>query len=178
MMRDVVVTERHRLREKLPELGAAARTLAMRGVPHEVRLPGWTGPTFFSSELADGRLRTLEQFAGAGGAETAGVAGWVLGSMRDPLSWDDEPSAVFVLERASGRVLLVDLEQGQRPTFVSSSAGLFLDAVDVFLQWWGGEEPLQDRLRRIRADLARIDPPAMASPQNHWPQWLEDLREV
>ena len=174
MMPAVVVTERHRLREKLPELGAAARTLVMRGVPREVRLPGWTGPTFFSSELADGRLRTVEEFAGTG----AEAMGWVLGSMRDPMSWDDEPASVFVLERASGRVLLVDLEHGQRPTFVSSSTGLFLDAVDVFLQWWGGEEPVLHRLRRIRTDLARIDPPAMASPQNHWPQWLEDLREL
>ncbi|WP_242341187.1 SUKH-4 family immunity protein [Anaeromyxobacter sp. SG66] len=176
-MRAVVVTERHRLREKLPDLGNAARTLALRGVPREVRIPGWTGPTFFSSELADGRLRTLEQFA-SGGAETAGVTGWVIGSMRDPMSWGDEPpAAVFVLERVSGRVLLVDLEQGQRPAFVSSSAGLFLDAIDVFLQWWGAEEPVAQRLKRIRTDLARIDPPAMASPANHWPQWLDDLNE-
>ena len=49
MMRAVVVTERHRLREKIPDLGAAARTLAMRGVPREVRIAGWTGPTFFTS---------------------------------------------------------------------------------------------------------------------------------
>ncbi|WP_242343994.1 SUKH-4 family immunity protein [Anaeromyxobacter terrae] len=179
MMRAVVVTERHRLREKYPDLGAAARTLALRGVPREVRIPGWTGPTFFTSELADGRLRTLEQFAG-GAAEGAGVvAGWVLGSMRDPMSWGDEPAAaVFVLERGSGRVLLVDLEQGQRPVFVSSSAGLFLDAIDVFLQWWGDEESVAQRLKRIRTDLARIDPPSMASPSNHWPQWLDDLNEL
>jgi SUKH-4 immunity protein of toxin-antitoxin system len=178
MMRAVVVTERHRLREKIPALGQAARTLAMRGVPREIRIPGWTGPTFFTSELVDGRLRTLEQFAGPT-ADTAGVVGWVLGSMRDPLSWSDAPAAaVFVVERESGRVLLVDLEQGQHPTFVSSSAGLFLDAVDVFLQWWGGEEPVEERLRRIRTDLARVDPPAMASPQHHWPQWLDDLREI
>jgi hypothetical protein len=178
MMPAVVVTERHRLREKLPELGPAARTLAMRGVPREVRIPGWTGPTFFTSELADGRLRTLEQVAGPA-ADTAGVVGWVLGSMRDPLSWSDAPAAaVFVVERESGRVLLVDLEQGERPTFVSSSVGLFLDAVDVFLQWWGGEEPVEGRLKRIRTDLARMDPPAMASPQHHWPRWLDDLLEL
>ena len=178
MMRAVVVTERHRLREKIPDLGAAARTLAMRGVPREVRIAGWTGPTFFTSELGDGRMRTLEQFAGPG-LDAGGVVGWVLGSMRDPFSWAEEPAAaVFVVEAGSGRVLLVDLEQGQRPTFVSSSAGLFLDAMDVFLQWWGGEEPVEERLKRIRTDLARIDPPAMTSPNHHWPQWLDDLREI
>jgi hypothetical protein len=179
MMPDVIVTQRDRLREKVADLGAAAvRPLTMRGVPREVQLPGWTGPTFFTSELGHGRLQTLDVFAPAI-PEALGVHGWVLGSVREPMSSRaEDASAVFVMERGTGRVVLVDLEQGQRPTFVDSSAGLFLDAIDVFLQWWQAGAGRNAELRRIREDLLRLDPPAMASPVHYWPQWLDDLRDL
>lgn len=179
MMASVIVTSRDRLREKVPDLGAASvRPLTMRGVPREVQLPGWTGPTFFSSELGHGRLQPLDVFAPSS-AEGCNVRGWVLGSVREPLSFGaDDASAVFVMERGTGRVLLVDLDQGQRPTFVDSSAGLFLDAIDVFLQWWQAGPSREAELRRIREDLLRLDPPAMASPVHYWPQWLDDLRDL
>jgi hypothetical protein len=172
----VIVTQRDRLREKMPDVGAAARPLAVRGVPRVVQLPGWMGPTFFSSELGDGRLRTLESFAPAIG-EVCDVSGWVLGSVREPLSWTaEEASAAFVMQRRTGHVLLVDLEQGGQPTFVNSSAALFLDAIDVFLQWWQTSRRTDAEIRRIREDLARLDGPAMAAAGSYWPQWLEDLR--
>ncbi len=176
--RTVVVTQRDRLRDKVPDLAAAAaRPLTMRGVPREVTLPGWTGPTFFSSELADGRLRTIEAFAPAL-AETCNVSGWVLGSVRDPMSWEDDALAAFVVQRGTGHVVLADLEHGNRPTFVDSSAGLFLDAIDVFLQWWETWRPRDPELRRLRDDLTRLDAAAMASREHYWPQWLDDLRDL
>jgi hypothetical protein len=177
MMRPVIVTQRDRLTEKLPDLGpAAVRPLVMRGVPRVVQLPGWMGPTFFSSELGDGRLRTVESFMPSI-REVCDVSGWVLGSVREPLSWaPEEAEAVFVMQRKTGHVVLVDLEEGGRPTFVNSSAALFLDSIDVFLQWWQTSRRTDAEIRRIREDLARLDGGAMAAPANYWPRWLEDLR--
>jgi hypothetical protein len=172
----VVVTQRDRLLEKIPDLGPAARPLAVRGVPRVVQLPGWIGPTFFSSELGDGRIRTLEAFAPSA-VDGCEVSGWVVGSVREPLSWSaEEASAAFVIQRRTGHVLLVDLEGGGRPAFVNSSAALFLDAIDVFLQWWQSLRGTEAGIRRIREDLARLDGPAMAAPGSFWPQWLDDLR--
>jgi SUKH-4 immunity protein len=174
----VVVTHRDRIRQKIPDLPASAvRPLSVRGVPHEVNLPGWTGPTFFTSELRDGCLRTVDAFA-PGLAESCGVSGWVLGSMRDRSAWAGDEVGAFVVQERTGHVLLLDLEQGERPRFVNSSAALFLDAIDVFLQWWRSEGQPELELRRIRDDLKRIDPPAMASPRHHWPVWLDDLRDA
>ncbi len=174
----VVVTQRDRIRQKIPDLPASAvRPLSVRGVPHEIDLPGWTGPTFFTSELRDGNLRTVDAFA-PGLGESSGVSGWVLGSMRDRSAWSSDEVGAFVVERGTGHVLLLDLEQGERPRFVNSSAALFLDAMDVFLQWWRSEGQAAPELRRIGDDLKRIDPHAMASPGHHWPVWLEDLRDA
>ena len=174
----VVVTERDRLREKVPDLAAAAtRPLAMRGVPREVTLPGWTGPTFFSSELGEGRLRTVEAFAPSL-AESLNVSGWVLGSVRDRMAWSaEEAVAAFVVQRGTGNVVLVDLEHGNRPTYVNASAGLFLDAIDVFLQWWETWRRRDPELRRLRDDLTRLDASALASAEHYWPQWIEDLKD-
>jgi hypothetical protein len=175
----VVVTERDRLREKVPDLAAgAARQLAMRGVPRLVTLPGWTGPTFFTSEIVEGRLRTIEAFAPAL-AETCNVSGWVLGSVKDPMAWSaDEAVAVFIVERGTGHVVLVDGEHGDRPTYVNATAGLFLDAIDVFLQWWATWRRRDPEVRRLRDDLTRLDATALASAGQYWPQWIEDLKDL
>jgi len=176
--RTVVVTERDRLREKVPDLAAtAARPLAMRGVPRQVTLPGWTGPTFFSSELGEGRLRTIEAFAPAL-AESSNVSGWVLGSVRDPMAWSaEEAVAAFVVQRGTGHVVLVDLEHGGRPTYVNASAGLFLDSIDVFLQWWETWRRRDPEVRRLRDDLTRLDVSALASADHYWPHWIDDLKD-
>ena len=175
--RAVVVTERDRLREKVPDLAAAAaRPLAMRGVPREVTLPGWTGPTFFSSELGEGRLRTVEAFAPSL-AESLNVSGWVLGSVRDRMAWSaEEAVAAFVVQRGTGNVVLVDLEHGNRPTYVNASAGLFLDAIDVFLQW-RERAPARSRGAAAAGRPPRLDASALASAEHYWPQWIEDLKD-
>jgi SUKH-4 immunity protein len=175
----VIVTERDRLKDKVPDLAtSAARPLAMRGVPRRVILPDWTGPTFFSSELADGHLRTLEAFAPAL-AESCNVSGWVLGTVREQMSWNGEdPLGAFLVQRGTGHVLLADLEHGNRPTFVNSSAGLFLDAIDVFLQWWETWRRRDPEVRRLRDDLTRLDAASLASAEHFWPQWLEDVRDL
>jgi len=60
---------------------------------------------------------------------------------------------------------------------VNASAGLFLDAIDVFLQWWETWRRRDPEVRRLRDDLTRLDVSALASADHYWPHWIDDLKD-
>ena len=61
----------------IPE--SAKIALSSVGVPDELRLPSWVGPTLFTSEIRDGQLRRLEDaFPSQGGAM---ATGYLLGTI-------------------------------------------------------------------------------------------------
>jgi len=160
------------------------RLLRVDGVPFEAVLEEWVGPKLFSSELRDGSLHRLgERWSGL--ARHRRSDHLVVGRIAD--SDSELEYGAFVMEPGLGRLLLVDIEDGQE-RFVNSGLGAFLRCVDAFVAWWDGlirepksvgpdsDERLGRQVEFIGARLSGIDPESMQDPDSYWPLWLEDLR--
>lgn len=138
------------LLERLPE---AHDLLMTRGVPAEVRLPGWVGPSLFTPALGAGRIDRLD-------------GRFVLGHVREV---DDpgEPHATFVLDAETGEVQLIDAEAER---FVNGSLGQFLDSIDAFVAAWPNADAVQ-----LQAALAEIDGQACRDGSTYWSCWVAEL---
>jgi hypothetical protein len=131
-----------------------ARDALRRGVPRDVRLPGWLGPTVFSSGVVEGRLL-------CDGDEI------VLGAIRETQGvGEGRPYAEFRL-RPDGAVVLVDLDPDARVTPVSASLPRFWAGLDALLRHWEDPDALEAALRAI-------DPAVLDDPDGYWAMWLED----
>lgn len=157
--------ERHRLAPdalKDVELPAdALRRLQDPGVPAELRLAEFPGPTLFSSELGAGHL-------------TAAGEGYVIGSIRE----GETSFAFYTLRRGDGAVRLVDLTGTAPDRPVNASLEFFLASLRRFHEDWPrlstAETPeLRDA---FRAELLRIDPDCLGEPEAYWNTWLEPPR--
>ena len=187
----MITESRHRLIGRPPE-GLSAqleREVPEPGVPAQATLDRWVGPTLFSSELGAGKLVPLGQRWPSQAGHPLG-SHWVIASIRDPRSAEAAvPYAAFVLEPGSGRLRLVDLDEPGRERFVNSSLGAFLRALAAFVAWWesaarvsrSGPEPSgrwEQQVNALGEELAAIDPDCLAFPENYWPLWCEDLRQL
>jgi hypothetical protein len=173
----------------LPGLAAEAeRVLRVEGVPREVALDEWSGPTIFSSELSSGRLSLLaHRWPTLASHEHRNSI--VLGRIREQ-DWDLEHAA-YVLQPDVGTVIAVDLD-GRLSRFVNSDLGSFLRCLEAFVTWWddlarkqqlhaspasedeGGERDVQMLATRLK----QIDPTSLADANAYWPAWIDDLRTL
>lgn len=152
-------------------------TLTTRGVPDELRLPDWNGPTLFTSELGAGRLVSTAE-PGALVARAGPDEAYVVGSVRETL---DEPTvyAVFALRRGTGEVWLLDANDPDGDRFVSSGLGPFLRSLEAFRAAFDrmvADSPDRERIvASFQALLEKLDPRALDDQENYWPGWLEEL---
>jgi hypothetical protein len=153
------------------------RALITTGVPRELRLPDWLGPTLFTSELGNGRL---ERTDGPDPivARTGDHAGYVVGAVRDAKT--GFAYAVFVLQHRTGAALLLDLGSADDDRFVNSSLTTLLASLRAFRVAWPGlvsGEGAGPMVQSFRSLLEKLDPPALAHPDHYSPGWLEDLAD-
>jgi hypothetical protein len=137
-------------------------TLRTVGVPRELRLAGWLGPTLFSSEISDGRMSEERE-------------GYLLGSIRET-SGAPQVYARFWLQRATGVVLW---ESPRGPTVANSDVGSFTRSLNYFATGWGDpdDESLQRLIAELRGEIERIDPRALEDEDGFWPTWIAQLNE-
>lgn len=141
------------------ELPAEAKALLRDvGVPAELRLADFPGPTLFSSELEAGHL-------------TAAGDGYVIGSIRQ----GETSFAFYTLRRGDGAVRLVDLTGTAPDRPVNADLRRFLACLRRFHEDWprlSTAETLELR-DAFRAELLRIDPGCLREPEAYWNTWLE-----
>jgi hypothetical protein len=151
--------------DQRPQLPLATiESLRTVGVPGELRLAGWLGPTLFSSEVSDGRLAEEKD-------------GYLLGSVRET-SGAPQVHARFWLQRGTGTVLW---ESPRGPTFANSDVGSFTWLLNYFAAEWGagdlGDESLQRLITGLRREIERLDPRALKDDDGFWPAWIAQLNE-
>jgi hypothetical protein len=159
------------------DLPAATKQRLERGLPTEVRLVGWVGPTLFTSELSAGGFARASDVRG----DLAGHAfegAYVLGSVRETAG-APTAYALFVLQPGTGQLWLLDLEEPRSTRFVNTDVDAFFQSVDRFVEGWRGlggasGEEHAERVAELRAALAAIDPPAFADDDRHWPTFFEN----
>jgi SUKH-4 immunity protein len=163
---------------RLPIPDSAKLVLSTRGVPDDLRLPGWQGPTLFTSEIREGYLRGFSQLFSL--SEQPVPSGFVIGTIRETMGASPgEAYAVFTLT-GDGRVVLVDLVGDHVHRFVNSSLERFLDSLTLFLDAWPGVS-LSDgaataaAVVRLHDLMTRLDPAAWDSAHHYWPTWFEEL---
>lgn len=162
------------------DLPPATKKWLRSGVPREVLLPGWEGPTLFSSELGAGRFPAAEVFAEALARHGFGHA-LSIGTVR----MNEEPpiaGAVFCLQPRTGELWLVDIGEPHMARFVNSGLDQFLQSVRMFLGAWGVGSPedddFSDRAHALQRSLKDIDAEAFADEDSYWPTWLETEFEL
>jgi hypothetical protein len=110
-------SHRHHLGASEPE-GLDTETISVlrtQGVPAELRLEGWLGPTLFTAELADGMLKR----------NAAGE--WILGTICETQGPSmGVPLADFVIRGT--QVVLVD---GQTERLVNRSVARFVSSIEA-----------------------------------------------
>jgi hypothetical protein len=163
----------------VPIPNRAKRLLSTRGVPDDLRLPGFLGPTLFTSEIRDGKLRPLSDYFSR--RKRLVPEGFVIGTTRETMNPVEEtPYSAFTVTR-NGWVVLVDLEDFRKKWTVNSSLERYLDSLNLFFEKWcalgfGNEDAETYRtIRRLRNAMTRLDPAAWKSLENYWPQWFEEF---
>lgn len=152
-------------------------TLSTRGIPDEVRLPGWQGPTLFTPEIRSGRIRVLSEcFTDP---RSRAPDSYVVGSIRETSPGGPHAPlyAYFVIAADEGAVLLVDVASPAVPVrFVNSMFADFLDSLELFLVAWAhvlrGD---RSGVESVRSEMARVDPRAWESDDAYWPVWFEEI---
>lgn len=162
------------------DLPADTLDLLARGVPAEVRLPDWAGPTLFTSEIGGGRLLSTDHADAA--VPRSPSAGWEIGTVRETQGFPAIYGA-FVLRPGTGEVWLLDKERPADDRLVNTSLGSFLTAIGAFRTAWPRlvDDDLDDRedfVAAFRTLLERLDPESVADPENYWPGWLEELETL
>src|SRR5215510_915838 len=131
--------------------------LRTRGVPAELRLEGWAGPTLFTSELADGTLKR----------NAAGE--WLLGTIRETQG-SSMALADFVIRGA--QVVLVD---GYTERRVNRSVAAFVDSIEAFHRAFAALPVGTEARVSVLAASERIDPEAFHTPDGYWSLWVEEF---
>jgi hypothetical protein len=158
------------------ELPLAAKKQLQEGIPRDVRLPGWLGPTLFSSEIGSGQLSKAASFAPAF-EDHAFSKAFIIGSVRE-IQGPPSAYSVFCLQPRSGDLWLVDTGEPNMVRFVNSGLDEFLRSVRVFVDAWARAKsvPTADVpivARHLHDELRGIDAHAFAIEDNYWPTWLE-----
>jgi hypothetical protein len=152
---------RHHLGAGEPE-GLDTQTISFlrtQGVPPELQLEGWAGPTLFTSGLADGMLKR----------NTAGE--WVLGSIRETQGSSIGASlADFVIRGA--QVVLVD---GQTERHVNRSVAMFISSIEAFHSAFAALPVGTEAGPSVLSAALRIDPEAFNTPDGYWSLWVEEF---
>lgn len=157
---------------------ATLDALVRDGVPRELVLPEWEGPTLFSSELANGTL-ALTSSPGALVERTGEHEGYVIGAVRDVAT--KLPYSAFVLRKRKGDVWLLDATRPEDDRFVNASLEAFLASMHAFHTGFSHlMDTLDDDERRklvasFRGLLTKLDPRALQHPDHYWPGWLDEL---
>lgn len=152
-------SHRHHLGSSEPE-GLDTETISFlrtQGVPAELRLEGWAGPTLFTSELADGMLKR----------NAAGE--WVLGTIRETQG-SSIALADFVIRGA--QVVLVD---GHTERRVNRSVAAFVSSIEAFHSAFAALPVGTEAGVSILAASERIDPEAFKTPDGYWSLWVEEF---
>ena len=150
---------RHHLGSSEPE-GLDAETISFlrtRGVPAELRLEGWAGPTLFTSGLAGGVLKR-----NASGE-------WVLGTIRETQG-ASIALAEFVIR--GPQVVLVD---GQAERRVNRSVAAFISSIEAFHSAFAALPSGTEAGISVLAASERIDPEAFHTPDGYWSLWVEEF---
>lgn len=160
---------------QLPE--AALKILQTAGVPRELVLPEWQGPTLFHSEIGEGALRSTrdeDALVHRSGAHE----GYILGSVRDVNDEKAPPYAVFVL-RSQGDVYLLDMEDAEQDRFVNANLDAFLASILAFHAGFDAMVAVtperEQWVRKFRDLLTRLDARALGHADHYWPGWLDEL---
>jgi hypothetical protein len=160
----------------LPKETLAA--LSSSGVPRELRLPDWAGPTLFTSEIGGGRLVSTTE-AGALVSRTGKNEGYLIGSVRDTTGEVSAPYSVFCLRREVGDVVLLDIRDASHDCFVNSNLHAFLASMDALRTSWNhlmADSPEREAfVASFRKLLTALDARALDDEANYWPGWLEEL---
>jgi hypothetical protein len=162
------------------DLPAETLDLLVRGVPAEVRLPDWAGPTLFSSEIGGGRLLSTDHADAA--VPRTPSAGYEIGTVRETQGFPTAYGA-FVLRPGTGEVWLVDKERPADDRLVNTSLAAFMTAIEAFRVAWPRlvDDDLdyrEDFVAAFRALLERLDAASLADPEHYWPGWLEELEAL
>jgi hypothetical protein len=132
--------------------------LRSEGIPVDLRLRGWAGPTLFTAEIREGRV-------GVRGSD------YVIGSVRETLDAHDAYS-FFCLRRGSGDLYLALTNQPKSDRFVNSSLQSFMTSLRFFAQAWEDTRDfhatnIDNLIAGLRDLLHRVDPPALSNPNNY-----------
>ncbi|MEQ1501117.1 MAG: SUKH-4 family immunity protein [Myxococcota bacterium] len=156
---------RHHLTDREPPAGLPAEAgwfLAQDGLPADLRLAGWAGPTLFTSAMATGSLPQVE-------------GGWVLGTIRETQGADAE-YAQFVARAPQGDVVLIEAPDGavQR---AGSTVPTFVRAIEAFHQGFAGlpQPPSPNDVLQLLDQVRRIDPAVVDDPDSYWTRWVDEL---
>jgi hypothetical protein len=153
------------------ELELPAATIdALRtvGVPRELRLAGWLGPTLFSSEIGDGRV-------------SEGEHGYLIGSIRETLSAAGTGVyARFWIQRGTGTVLWESLGRHEAK-FVNSDVQSFVSLLKFLCTAWdaigdSNADDIQRLIQQLVSEISRLDPLALKDAETYWPCWVEELK--
>jgi hypothetical protein len=150
---------RHYLGASEPE-GLDTETISFlrtQGIPAELRLEGWVGPTLFTSELADGMLKR----------NAAGE--WVFGTIRETQG-SSIALADFVIREA--QVVLVD---GHTERLVNRSVATFVRSIEAFHSAFAARPVGSEAGFSVLAASERIDPEAFNTPDGYWSLWVEEF---
>jgi hypothetical protein len=95
---------------------------------------------------------------------------------------DDPGLSAMVVDREDGRVLHLDPDD--RPWFANSSVAHFVDCLRAFqragrladrAEAGGSDEALAEIEKRLRAELAAIDPPSIEDENGFWSACAEEF---
>ncbi|AKU97487.1 hypothetical protein AKJ09_04151 [Labilithrix luteola] len=165
---------------ELPE--TTKKTLKTSGVPRELRLPGWPGPTLFSA-ATDGKklVGTWEESAPL--TRSGDHEGYVIGEVRDTSGSPPVVHSMFVLRRGSGEVWLLDAKNAEDDRFVNATLEGFLASMNAFVASFSsmvaGPAPGQVALVESFAGLlTKLDSRALERPEHYWPGWVYALEDL
>jgi hypothetical protein len=151
------------------------RLLVTSGVPAELRLPEWLGPTLFHSEIGGGRLLSSTD---PDAAIPRDAPGYEIGTVRE-IQGFPTAYAAFVLRPRTGEVWLLDRDSPDGDRFVNRSLATFLASIEGFRVAWprlvAEDDDRESFVEGFRDLLVRLDPECLSAPEHYWPGWLEEL---
>ncbi len=155
------------------ELSPATVKQLLVGLPCEVRLPEWLGPTLFSSEIGGGEVQRMSERFDVDAFREA----YVVGTSRETQGAPG-PYAAFCIRPGSDALWLVDLDGAPQPRFVNSNLDAFLRCLHGFVSVWphvrgASDEKVAQIAQELRASIDRIDPAACTEDDSYWPTWIE-----
>lgn len=158
------------------------KTLRTSGLPRELRLPSWPGPTLFSA-VTDGTKLVGTWEDGAPLARTGDHEGYVIGEVHDISGSPPVVHSMFVLRRNSGEVWLLDAKNPEDDRFVNSTIEAFLASMNAFVATFpsmiAGPAPGQTALVESFAGLlTKLDARAIERPEHYWPGWVYALEDL